>query len=116
MKLFSVAMILLLNCSLLSGEAIPFSDGPYIMDPNPTPEHSLGVKKTLVIRADFPDLPDTRPITTFQNVMTQVRARYQRDSYNRTDLDVTVTAKCYRLPQTSVYYATWGIGGTDYGG
>lgn len=26
-----------------------------------------------------------------------------------------MTAKCYRLPQTSVYYATWGIG-TDYGG
>ncbi len=98
---------LLLSLQGSFAERVPFGNGPYVENPNPAPEHSIGSKKTLVLRADFPDLPDTRLITTFQNTMTQVRSRLQRDSYDKTDLDVTVTAKCYRLPQTSVYYATW---------
>ena len=113
-KLLLVSIISLLICSQLLGNA-PITSGPYAENRNVTSEHSLGVMKTLVIRADFPDLAETRTLTTYQSVMAQVRARYQRDSYNKTDLDVTVTAKCYRLPQTSVYYATLGTGTQEAG-
>jgi len=39
-------------------------------------------------------------------VMEQVRQRYVRFSYGRTDMNVTVTAVAYMMPHPSIYYVT----------
>ena len=38
--------------------------------------------------------------------MEQVRQRYVRFSYGRTDMNVTVTAVAYMMPHPSTYYVT----------
>jgi hypothetical protein len=72
------------------------------------PALSTGVKKLLIIRVDFSDLPDSAHlVSTLQSVMdTQVRPKFQQSSYGLADIVTTVTAFRYRMPRTALYYAT----------
>jgi hypothetical protein len=72
------------------------------------------VKKVLVIRTDFSDLPGDphfpgyQPFTaeSVQTIAdTQVVPYYQNSSYGRAGLAFTVTPSVYRLPQTAANYA-----------
>src|SRR5207244_4757670 len=84
----------------------PFKTGPYTSNLTPTSDHSLGLKQVLFIRTQFPDLPTSKTQADCQTVMEQVRQRYLRFSYGRTDMNVTVTAVAYMMSQTSCYYVT----------
>src|SRR5438067_8164406 len=90
--------------SALAGELI--GTGPYASNLTPTSDHSLGLKQVLFIRTQFPDLPTSKRQADCQTVMEQVRQRYVRFSYGRTDMNVTVTAVAYMMPHPSTYYAT----------
>src|SRR5438876_9259374 len=84
----------------------PFKTGPYTSNLTPTSDHSLGLKQVLFIRTQFPDLPTSKTQADCQTVMEQVRQRYVRFSYGRTDMNVTVTAVAYMMPHPSSYYVT----------
>src|SRR5438093_749653 len=90
--------------SALAGELI--RTGPYASNLTPTSDHSLGLKQVLFIRTQFPDLPTSKTQADCQTVMEQVRQRYLRFSYGRTDMNVTVTAVAYMMPHESTYYVT----------
>ena len=64
--------------------------GPYASNLTPTSDHSLGLKQVLFIRTQFPDLATSKTQADCQTVMEQVRQRYVRFSYGRTDMNVTV--------------------------
>jgi hypothetical protein len=66
----------------------------------------LGLKQVLFIRTQFPDLANSKTQADCQTVMEQVRQRYVRSSYGRTDMNVTVTAVAYMMPHPSSYYVT----------
>jgi hypothetical protein len=66
----------------------------------------LGLKQVLLIRTQFPDLANSKTQADCQTVMEQVRQRYVRFSYGRTDMNVTVTAVAYMMPHPSSYYVT----------
>ncbi len=74
---------------------------------------TVGVKRILVIRVDFSDLPgDPRgggqiyTAAYVQNLMdAEVGPYYLASSYGLTSLSNTVSTQVYRLPQTSAYYA-----------
>lgn len=80
--------------------------GPYASNLTPTSDHSLGLKQVLFIRTQFPDLATSKTQADCQTVMEQVRQRYVRFSYDRTDMNVTVTAVAYMMPHPSTYYVT----------
>src|SRR6476660_5516706 len=80
--------------------------GPYTSNLTPTSDHSLGLKQVLLIRTQFPDLATSKTQADCQTVMEQVRQRYVRFSYGRTDMNVTVTAVAYMMPHPSIYYVT----------
>ena len=80
--------------------------GPYASNLTPTSDHSLGLKQVLFIRTQFPDLATSKTQADCQTVMEQVRQRYVRSSYGRTDMNVTVTAVAYMMPHPSSYYVT----------
>src|SRR6478752_7676176 len=80
--------------------------GPYASNLTPTRDHSLGLKQVLLIRTQFPDLATSKTQADCQTVMEQVRQRYVRFSYGRTDMNVTVTAVAYMMPHPSSYYVT----------
>jgi hypothetical protein len=84
----------------------PIRTGPYASNLTPTSDHSLGLKQVLFIRTQFPDLPTSKTQADCQTVMEQVRQRYVRFSYGRTDMNVTVTAVAYMMPHESTYYVT----------
>src|SRR5438477_11736365 len=86
--------------------ALDIKTGPYASNLTPTSDHSLGLKQVLFIRTQFPDLPTSKTQADCQTVMEQVRQRYVRFSYGRTDMNVTVTAVTYMMPHPSTYYAT----------
>src|SRR5438477_1686320 len=88
----------------LAGELI--GTGPYASNLTPTSDHSLGLKQVLFIRTQFPDLATSKTQADCQTVMEQVRQRYLRFSYGRTDMNVTVTAAAYMMPHPSTYYVT----------
>lgn len=72
---------------------------------------TIGPKQVLVVRADFSDVPDNRPISEFTNLMAQVRAKYQAASYWQVDLISTIS-QVYRMPKTGRSYAVaddWSI-------
>ena len=80
--------------------------GPYASNLTPASDHSLGLKQVLLIRTQFPDLATSKTQADCQTVMEQVRQRYVRFSYGRTDMNVTVTAVAYMMPHPSIYYVT----------
>ena len=84
----------------------PIKTGPYASNLTPTSDHSLGLKQVLFIRTQFPDLATSKTQADCQTVMEQVRQRYVRFSYGRTDMNVTVTAVAYMMPHPSSYYVT----------
>src|SRR5437764_6573845 len=84
----------------------PFKTGPYTSNLTPTSDHSLGLKQVLFIRTQFPDLPTSKTQADCQTVMEQVRQRYVRFSYGKTDMNVTVTAVAYMMPHPPTYYVT----------
>jgi hypothetical protein len=86
--------------------APPILTGPYTSNLTPTSDHSLGLKQVLFIRTQFPDLATSKTQADCQTVMEQVRQRYVRSSYGRTDMNVTVTAVAYMMPHPSSYYVT----------
>src|SRR6476659_8517 len=86
--------------------APPILTGPYTSNLTPTSDHSLGLKQVLFIRTQFPDLATSKTQADCQMVMEQVRQRYVRFSYGRTDMNVTVTAVAYMMPHPSTYYVT----------
>ena len=86
--------------------APPIKTGPYASNLTPTSDHSLGLKQVLFIRTQFPDLATSKTQADCQTVMEQVRQRYVRFSYGRTDMNVTVTAVAYMMPHPSSYYVT----------
>jgi hypothetical protein len=65
---------------------------------------STGPKKVLVVRGDFSDLPDIRPVSVFTDLMAQVGTKYENASYGQTTLETKVT-KVYRMPKTGKAYA-----------
>jgi uncharacterized repeat protein (TIGR01451 family) len=76
-----------------------------------------GLKKVLVIRVDFSDLPGDPtflggpPVTAAyaQNLMdTDVSTYYVTSSYGQTSFTNTVTTQLYRMPQTAAQYAQAG--------
>lgn len=84
---------------------------------------TTGVKKVLVIRVDFSDLPgdpigwnDTAPLSNNTTAYTsayvqdlidkRISSFYLQSSYGLTSLSNTVTTQLYRLPQTTTTYAT----------
>jgi uncharacterized repeat protein (TIGR01451 family) len=71
---------------------------------------TIGGKKVLVIRVDFPDLTgDPVTVAEAQNVMdTQVAPYYAKSSYAQTFLTNTVTTQLYRMPQPATSYASSG--------
>jgi len=83
----------------------------------PTPGHTLGVKRALVIRVDFSDDPggpfdrNTGAVITTNaigTVMTQTDAFYRANSQNLTSLQTTILPAVLRLPRTKATY-----GGAD---
>jgi len=84
----------------------PIKTGPYASNLTPTSDHSLGLKQVLFIRTQFPDLATSKTQADCQTVMEQVRQRYVRFSYGRTDMNVMVTAVAYMMPHESTYYVT----------
>jgi len=86
--------------------APPILTGPYTSNLTPTSDHSLGLKQVLFIRTQFPDLATSKTQADCQTVMEQVRQRYVRSSYGRTDMNVTVTSVAYMMPHPSSYYVT----------
>jgi hypothetical protein len=100
---------LMVAAAISSAPAInpPIKTGPYASNLTPTSDHSLGLKQVLFIRTQFPDLPtSSKTQADCQTVMEQVRQRYVRFSYGRTDMNVTVTAVAYMMPHPSTYYVT----------
>lgn len=69
------------------------------------PHRNTGTLRVLVLRVDFPDVPDTRPASYFAEVMAAVRAKYEEASYGKVDLVTTVSAETYRMPHPGSYYA-----------
>jgi len=92
--------------AISSALALDIKTGPYASNLNPTSDHSLGLKHLLFIRTQFPDLLTSKTQADCQTVLEQVRQRYVRFSYGRTDLNVTVTAAAYMMPHPTTYYAT----------
>jgi hypothetical protein len=107
MNKIAIAM-LLMAAAISSALAIapPIKTGPYASNLTPTSDHSLGLKQVLFIRTQFPDLATSKTQADCQTVMEQVRQRYVRSSYGRTDMNVTVTAVAYMMPHPSSYYVT----------
>src|SRR5216110_4043430 len=99
---------LVMAATISSATALPgdITTGPYAINLNPTRDHSLGLKQVLFIRTQFPDLPTSKTQADCQTVMEQVRQRYLRFSYGRTDMNVAVTAVAYMMPHPSSYYVT----------
>jgi hypothetical protein len=73
------------------------------------------IKKVLIIRADFSDVPGDpyfpglQPFTaeSVQAIAdTQIGPYYKNSSYGKIGMAFTVTPKVYRLPQTAATYAT----------
>src|SRR5215475_11854730 len=112
MKIATPAIGLVIT-ALVMAAAIPsalaeelIGTGPYASNPTPTSDHSLGLKQVLLIRTQFPDLATSKTQADCQTAMEQVRQRYVRFSYGRTDMNVTVTAVAYMMPHPSIYYVT----------
>jgi len=103
-----VITTLVVAAAISSAPAIspPIKTGPYASNLTPTSDHSLGLKQVLFIRTQFPDLATSKTQADCQTVMEQVRQRYVRSSYGRTDMNVTVTAVAYMMPHPSSYYVT----------
>ncbi len=101
-----VITTLVMAAAISSALALDIRTGPYASNLTPTSDHSLGLKQVLFIRTQFPDLPTSKTQADCQTVMEQVRQRYVRFSYGRTDMNVTVTAVAYMMPHPSTYYAT----------
>ena len=101
-----VITTLVMAAAISSTLALDIKTGPYASNLTPTSDHSLGLKQVLFIRTQFPDLPTSKRQADCQTVMEQVRQRYVRFSYGRTDMNVTVTAVTYMMPHPSTYYAT----------
>ncbi len=101
-----VIKTLVMAAAISSALALDIKTGPYASNLTPTSDHSLGLKQVLFIRTQFPDLPTSKRQADCQTVMEQVRQRYVRFSYGRTDMNVTVTAVAYMMPHPSTYYAT----------
>src|SRR5205809_6017531 len=98
---------LVMAAAIPSASAIEtIKTGPYASNLYPTSDHSLGLKQVLLIRTQFPDLATSKTQADCQTVMEQVRQRYVRSSYVRTDMNVTVTAVAYMMPHPSSYYVT----------
>ncbi len=76
----------------------------------------FGVKNTLLIRLQFPDLASSLTYDTAVANMEEVRQQFVRASYKNIDLNVTVTTDALMLPYDSTYYKTTGGGATfrDY--
>lgn len=83
----------------------------------PTPGHTLGVKRALIIRVDFSDDPggpfdrNTGAVITTNaigTVMSQTDAFYRANSQNLTSLQTTILPTVLRLPRTKATY-----GGAD---
>src|SRR5215467_4982607 len=101
-----VIKTLVMAAAISSALADVIRTGPYASNLTPTRDHSLGLKQVLLIRTQFPDLPTSKTQADCQTAMEQVRQRYVRFSYGRTDMNVTVTAVAYMMPHPSIYYVT----------
>src|SRR6476660_6455507 len=101
-----VITTLVMAAAISSALALIIRTSPYASNLTPTRDHSLGLKQVLFIRTQFPDLPTSKTQADCQTVMEQVRQRYVRSSYGRTDMNVTVTAVAYMMPHPSSYYVT----------
>src|SRR5436305_2446694 len=55
----------------------PITSGPYTVNPTPTSDHSLGLKRVLFIRTQFPDLATSKTQADCQTVMEQVMTETQ---------------------------------------
>ncbi len=86
----------------------------------PASAWTIGSKQVLVIRVDFSDLAGEprrgstiyTPAYVQDLADTQIAPYYTQSSYGQTSLTHTVSTKVYRLPRTSVYYATNSTGNT----
>src|SRR5262249_2001280 len=69
-----------------------------------------GLKKILILRVDFSDLPgEPYTVSYLRNVAdTQVAPYYQQSSYGITSFTNTITTQVYRLPKPAADYARSG--------
>ncbi len=75
---------------------------------DPATPWTIGAKKILVIRVDFPDFPG-EPIAagTFSDTINgPVREFFEENSYGLTTFTATVSPTVYRMPATGASYAT----------
>jgi hypothetical protein len=79
----------------------------------PTPGHTLGLKRILIIRVDFSDDPggpfdrnsgQTITSSAISTVMAQTDQFYRDNSQNQTSLQTTILPVVLRLPQTKAAY------------
>ncbi|MFM8471627.1 MAG: immunoglobulin domain-containing protein [Limisphaerales bacterium] len=79
----------------------------------PTPNHTLGLKRILIIRVDFSDDPggpfdtqssQTITVATINSVMATVNQFYLDNSQNQTSIQTTVLPAVLRLPQSKAAY------------
>jgi len=95
----------------LMGQRAPGGGGggsfpPGTMAFPPTPSHTFGAKRFLVIRIDFSD--DTTVPVTLQGVnavMTNVNRFFIENSRNQTSITVSNIPVVLRMPQTKAFYA-----------
>ena len=102
---------------LKAGATLPAGLPPGTAAFPPTPNHTRGVKRILIIRVDFSDDPGGpfdritgQTITTnaMATVMAQTDQFYRENSQNITSLQATYLPSVLRLPQTKAAY-----GGAD---
>lgn len=79
----------------------------------PTPGHTLGLKRILIIRVDFSDDPggpfdlqsgQTITVANITSVMNTVNQFFRDNSQNQTSIATTVLPAVLRLPQTKAAY------------
>ncbi|HWD19009.1 MAG TPA: proprotein convertase P-domain-containing protein [Verrucomicrobiae bacterium] len=87
----------------------PSQPSPLGLSPNPLSAWTTGLKKVLVLRVDFSDIPGAPEGLTQAAVTsvadTEVKPYYAVSSYAQTSLSNTVSSTVYRMPQTANYYA-----------
>src|SRR5439155_4559767 len=71
--------VIALAAPISSAPAIagPITTGPYARNLTPTRDHSLGLKRVLFIRTQFPDLATSKTQADCQTVMEQVMTETQ---------------------------------------
>jgi hypothetical protein len=93
--------------ALLSAITVQAKLPPPGTNTEPAPAWTIGTKRFLVIRCDFPDKMASTSTSNITPVMDGLRASYQVSSYGKLDFTYVYSAKQYRLPKPATYYANY---------